>query len=108
ASMIDTFAERGVEPILMSGDRRAPVHAVAASLGIEPALAHQTPHTKHAWVVGQQRAGNRVAMLGDGINDAPALARADVSIALADGSATAQQRADLLAQSSRLRGYAIS
>jgi len=102
ACLIDTVAERGVEPILISGDRRAPVHAVAAALGIERALAHQTPHSKCEWVVGQQRAGNKVAMLGDGINDAPALARADVSIALADGSATAQQRADLIVQSSRL------
>ena len=102
ASLIDTVAERGVEPILISGDRRAPVHAVAASLGIERALAHQTPHSKCEWVVGQRRAGHKVAMLGDGINDAPALARADVSIALADGSATAQARADLIVQSSRL------
>jgi Cu2+-exporting ATPase len=102
ASMIDTIAESGVEPILISGDRRAPVHAVAASLGIERALAHQTPHSKCEWVVSQQRAGHKVAMLGDGINDAPALARADVSIALADGSATAQARADLIVQSSRL------
>ncbi len=107
ASMIDTVVEHGVEPILISGDRRAPVHAVAASLGIERALAHQTPHSKCEWVVGQQRAGNKVAMLGDGINDAPALARADVSIALADGSATAQQRADLIVQSSRSGGYRV-
>ncbi len=102
ASLIDTVAECGVEPVLISGDRRAPVHAVAATLGIERAMAHQTPHSKCEWVVGQQRAGHRVAMLGDGINDAPALARSDVSIALADGSATAQARADLILQSSRL------
>ena len=102
ALMIDTVAERGVEPVLLSGDRRGPVHAVAASLGIERALAHQTPHSKCEWVAGQQRAGHRVAMFGDGINDAPALARADVSIALGDGSATAQQRADVIVQSSRL------
>ena len=108
ASMIDTIAERGVEPILISGDRRAPVHAVAAALGIERALAHQTPHSKCEWVLNQQRAGNKVAMLGDGINDAPALARADVSIALADGSATAQQRADLIVQSSRLADIAYA
>ncbi|HWL75696.1 MAG TPA: HAD-IC family P-type ATPase, partial [Burkholderiaceae bacterium] len=108
ALMIDTVVEHGVEPILISGDRRAPVHAVAASLGIERALAHQTPHSKCEWVVGQQRAGNKVAMLGDGINDAPALARADVSIALADGSATAQQRADLIVQSSRLADIAYA
>ncbi|MEP6608176.1 MAG: cation-translocating P-type ATPase [Burkholderiaceae bacterium] len=102
ASMVDSLAEDGIEPVLISGDRRAPVHAVAAMVGIERALAHQTPHSKCEWIVGQQRAGRRVAMLGDGINDAPALARADVSIALADGSPTAQARADLIIQSSRL------
>ena len=59
ASLIDTVAERGIEPVLISGDRRAPVHAVAASLGIERALAHQTPHSKCEWIVGQQRAGHR-------------------------------------------------
>ncbi len=102
ASLIDTVSERGVEPVLISGDRRAPVHAVAVMLGIERALAHQTPHSKCEWVVGQQRAGHKVAMVGDGINDAPALARSDVSIVLADGSATAQARADFIMQSSRL------
>lgn len=102
ATLIDAIAERGIEPVLLSGDRRAPVHAVAATLGIERALAHQTPHSKCEWIVGQQRAGHKVAMLGDGINDAPALARADVSIALADGSPAAQARADLILLSSRL------
>jgi Cu2+-exporting ATPase len=102
AQLIDTLGECGVEPVILSGDRRAPVHAVAATLAIERALAHQTPHSKSEWIVGQQLAGHRVAMLGDGINDAPALARANVSIALADGSATAQARADVVLLSSRL------
>jgi len=102
ASLIDTVVQYGIEPVLISGDRRSPVHAVASMLGIERALAHQTPHSKCEWIVGQQRAGHTVAMLGDGINDGPALARADVSIAMADGSATAQARADLILQSSRL------
>lgn len=102
ATVLDSIGERGVEPVLLSGDRRAPVQAVATTLGIERALAHQTPHSKCEWIVGQQRAGHRVAMLGDGINDAPSLARADVSIALADGSAAAQVRADVIVLSSRL------
>ena len=86
ATLIDTVAERR--------------HRAGADLGRSPRpgarrlqrarhrtrVAHQTPHSKCEWIVGQQSAGHEVAMLGDGINDAPALARADVSIALADGS----------------------
>ena len=102
AALIDAVTELGVEPVLLSGDRRAPVHGVAATLGIERTLTHQTPHSKCEWVSGQQRAGHRVAMLGDGINDTPAIARADVSLALADGSPAAQARADFVLLSSRL------
>ena len=102
ATLIDAVNELGIEPVVLSGDRRAPVHGVAATLGIERALTHQTPHSKCEWVLGQQRAGHKVAMLGDGINDAPAIARADVSIALADGASAAQARADFIVLSSRL------
>jgi Cu2+-exporting ATPase len=102
ATMVDAFVENGVDAALLSGDRREPVHTVAAALGIEQALAHQTPESKRNWVAGQQRAGHRVAMLGDGMNDAPVIAQADVSIALASGSTLAQARADLIVLSSRL------
>jgi Cu2+-exporting ATPase len=102
ATMVDAFIEKGVDAVLLSGDRREPVHAVAAALGIEQALAHQTPESKRNWVADQQRAGHRVAMLGDGMNDAPVIAQADVSIALASGSTLAQARADLIVLSSRL------
>ncbi len=93
---------RGVEVVLLSGDRREPVQAVAKALGIERALAHQTPDSKRSWVAGQQAAGHRVAMLGDGLNDAPVIAQADVSIALAGGSTLAQARADFIVLNSRL------
>jgi Cu2+-exporting ATPase len=102
ATLADRAAERGVDVVVLSGDRREPVQAVAASLGIERALAHQTPDSKRLWVAGQQRAGRVVAMLGDGMNDAPVIAQADVSIALASGSTLAQARADLIVLSSRL------
>jgi Cu2+-exporting ATPase len=102
AHVIDRAAERGVDVVLLSGDRREPVQSVAGALGIERALAHQTPESKRAWVAGQQRAGHVVAMLGDGMNDAPVIAQADVSIALASGSTLAQARADLIVLSSRL------
>jgi Cu2+-exporting ATPase len=102
ATMIDAVIEQGIDAVLLSGDRREPVHSVAAALGIERALAHQTPESKRGWVAGQQRAGHRIAMLGDGMNDAPVIAQADVSIALASGSTLAQARADLIVLSSRL------
>jgi Cu2+-exporting ATPase len=100
--MVDAAADRGIETVVLSGDRREPVQAVAAALGVERALAHQTPESKRSWVAGQQRAGHRVAMVGDGMNDAPVIAQADVSIALATGSSLAQARADLIVLSSRL------
>jgi Cu2+-exporting ATPase len=65
-------------------------------------FAHQTPESKRALVQQWQRDGRRVAMLGDGMNDAPVIAQADVSIALAEGNALAQARADFIALSSRL------
>jgi Cu2+-exporting ATPase len=102
ATLADRAGERGIDVVVLSGDRREPVQAVAASLGIERALAHQTPDSKRLWVAGQQRAGRVVAMLGDGMNDAPVIAQADVSLALASGSTLAQARADLIVLSSRL------
>jgi Cu2+-exporting ATPase len=101
-ALVDAAAARGVEVVLLSGDRREPVQTVAKALGIERALAHQTPDSKRSWVAGQQSAGHQVAMLGDGLNDAPVIAQADVSIALAGGSMLAQARADFIVLNSRL------
>jgi P-type Cu2+ transporter len=100
--MVDAAAGRGVEVVVLSGDRREPVQAVARALGVERAFAHQTPDSKRSWVAGQQSAGHCVAMLGDGLNDAPVIAQADVSIALAGGSMLAQARADFIVLHSRL------
>jgi len=100
--LVDAAGARGVEVVLLSGDRREPVQSVARSLGIERAFAHQTPDSKRSWVAGQQSAGHRVAMLGDGLNDAPVIAQADVSMALAGGSMLAQTRADFIVLNSRL------
>jgi P-type Cu2+ transporter len=102
AALARQSVQRGIDVVLLSGDRREPVQGVATSLGIERALAHQTPDSKRLWVAGQQRAGHVVAMLGDGMNDAPVIAQADVSLALASGSTLAQARADLIVLSSRL------
>src|SRR4030095_8005349 len=102
ATLVDAAIDRGIEVVLLSRDRREPVQSVARAFGIERALAHQTPDSKRSWVAGQQAAGHRVAMLGDGLNDAPVIAQADVSIALAGGSMLAQARADLIVLTARL------
>jgi P-type E1-E2 ATPase len=89
----------------VSGDRRGAVDAVAAALGRETRLqvfAEQTPAGKQALLARWQGQGRRVAMIGDGINDAPVLAQADASIALASGSDLTQARADIICLRSSL------
>lgn len=97
----------GAALILLSGDRREPVERVARELHIEQGFAHQTPDSKRRLIAGMQREGRVVAMIGDGMNDAPVLAQADVSIALAEGSTLAQARADFIVTSARLVDAAL-
>ena len=86
----------GLEPHLCSGDAEAPVRALARRLGIDDAHARQTPEDKLALVRRLQAAGRIVAMVGDGLNDAPVLASADVSIAMGEGAPLAQRAADMV------------
>jgi Cu2+-exporting ATPase len=88
------FERRGKTITIASGDRAAPVRVVAQRLGIDRWSAALSPASKLQMVRGMQQAGHRVAMIGDGINDAPVLAGADVSIALASGTSLAQVSAD--------------
>jgi len=94
--------DAGIEVVLASGDRVTNVRAVAEALGIEAFHADLQPHDKLDRVQVLQRDGAIVAMLGDGINDAPVLAGADISIALADGAAIARTQADLVVTGKRL------
>ncbi|MCA3217792.1 MAG: cation-translocating P-type ATPase [Burkholderiales bacterium] len=109
AALVDGLRAAGAEIALVSGDRREPVERVGRELAIDRVFAHQTPESKRALVQQWQHDGRRVAMLGDGMNDAPVIAQADVSIALAEGNALAQARADFIALSSRLAdvGHAV-
>lgn len=84
----------GVRVGLLSGDVPARVQALAARLGIDDVQAAMTPESKLAAVAKAQAGGHIVAMVGDGLNDAPVLARADVSFAFAHGAAVAQSGAD--------------
>ncbi|MEZ5464495.1 MAG: heavy metal translocating P-type ATPase [Lysobacteraceae bacterium] len=100
--MIDAMHQRGIPTAILSGDGHDAVAAVARTLGIHDWRARQSPEDKLAAVRERQQQGHRVAMLGDGINDAPVLAAADLSIALAEGAALTHRSADLVVLGGRL------
>ncbi|RZA20112.1 MAG: cadmium-translocating P-type ATPase [Lysobacteraceae bacterium] len=93
---------QGLDVRLLSGDGQVAVRRFAAALGIGNASARQTPEQKLAAVRHLQATGHAVAMVGDGINDAPVLAGADVSFAIGDGAALAARSADLVLASPAL------
>ncbi len=99
---LQALREQGLQMHLLSGDTPASVQATARRLGLHDAQGGATPEDKLAVVARLQGEGHRVLMVGDGVNDGPVLARADVSFALAHGSALAQQRADFVVLGSRL------
>src|SRR5262249_7690589 len=95
--VIRTLRDRGRRKImLLSGDARAPVEAVARHCGIDEAVAEVLPHEKAEVVKKLKAKGRKVAMVGDGINDAPALALADVGISLHGATAVARETADVV------------
>jgi Cu2+-exporting ATPase len=85
----------GLSLLMLSGDRKSRVADVAKRLGIADATGEASPADKLAAVASVQAAGHRVAMVGDGINDAPVMARADVSFAVGRSTALARSRADI-------------
>jgi len=95
-AFVADLAARGLRVHLASGDHPAAVDAVARRLGIASVLGGATPQDKFDFVARLQREGRVVAMIGDGLNDAPVLARADVSIAVSGGADAAQAQADIV------------
>jgi Cu2+-exporting ATPase len=87
----------GLEPRIASGDHPGPVESTARRLGIDAWRARLLPEQKLAWVRELRESGRRVLAVGDGINDAPTLRAADVSVAMGTGSSLAQASADLVA-----------
>ncbi|MER6878484.1 heavy metal translocating P-type ATPase, partial [Amycolatopsis sp. NPDC000673] len=86
----------GLKTVLLTGDNEATAQAVAAEVGIPEVLAGVLPSEKAAAVSALQRKGHRVAMVGDGVNDAPALATADLGLAVAEGTDLALRSADII------------
>jgi Cu+-exporting ATPase len=96
----------GLRIVMMTGDSETTARAVAQQLGIDDVIAGVLPEQKAAHVARLQRGGVRVAMAGDGINDAPALARADVGIAMGTGTDVAMESAHVTLVQGDLRGIA--
>ncbi|MGX5671899.1 heavy metal translocating P-type ATPase [Thermomonas fusca] len=96
AQALQQLREQGLALHLASGDAAAPVARFASAMGIADPHARQSPEDKLALVRAMQDEGRVVAMVGDGLNDAPVLAGADVSLAIGDGAALAQRSADLV------------
>ena len=92
----------GITPVLLSGDRRRPSRDRGPALGIEDARGDALPEDKRAAIAALQRRGAVVAMVGDGINDAPALAQAQVSLSLGSATPLAQWTADVVVLSDDL------
>ncbi len=102
ADAIARFRALGIEPVMITGDNELTARAVAAEVGIREVLAQVLPHQKAERVRELQRRGQRVAMVGDGINDAPALMQADVGLAIGAGTDIAIESADVVLVGERL------
>ncbi len=95
-SVIDAIKNLGLTPVLLSGDRKEATRSVARELGFEEFIAEVTPEEKKRVIEDLQRKGHTVAMVGDGINDAPALAQANLSFAVAHGVDITKQVGDVI------------
>ncbi|MEW6478865.1 MAG: cation-translocating P-type ATPase [Pseudomonadota bacterium] len=99
---VSALRQQGIRTLLLSGDREGAARLVAGELGIDEVIAGATPEHKLAEVVRLQQNGRTLAMVGDGLNDGPVLARANTSFALGHAAALAQAQSDYVIQGGRL------
>ena len=93
---IRRFNEMGIRVVMLTGDNKVTAEAIRKELGIEQAISDVLPTQKEAHIRSLQEEGHKVAMVGDGINDAPALTRADIGIAIGAGTDIAIESADVV------------
>ena len=94
--VIEKLHEMGIQKVvMMTGDNRMTAKTVAEHVGVDEYHAEVLPEDKAAYVAAERKAGHKVIMIGDGVNDSPALSEADVGIAISDGAALAREIADI-------------